>query len=168
MGGEHVLVYTTHSRIEFLWIDWKWMLGLCCTATLWLKVSSSEKFCGGKKILVWHSLKEWFAEWWDPPETIGWLNKCVDKGQMLRQTGYCKLPMTNQQVRSAGVEPRVAMVVARVPEWGLLKPSWGLSLPAATWHRVKAQGPIMQTWLRKPEQGRDSSNPQQASFSRQT
>lgn len=63
---------------------------------------------------------------------------------------------------------RVAAVAARGPERGLLRPGWGLSLPAATWHRPKAQGPIMQTWLRKPEQGRDSSIPQQASFSRQT
>lgn len=42
-----------------------------------------------------------------------------------------------------------------------------LSLPAATWHRPKAQSSIMQTWPPKPEQGRDSSIPQRASFRRQ-
>lgn len=85
-----------------------------------------------------------------------------------QQSGRCRWTTTNLRVRSAGVEPRVTIVAARGPERGLLKPGWGLSLPAATWHRPRAQGPIMQTWPRKPEQGRDSSIPQQASFSRQT
>lgn len=96
------------------------------------------------------------------------LADCKCKLSTLRQSGCCRWTKTSLQVRSAAVEPRVTMVVAREPEWGLLKPGWGLSLPAATWHRPRAHGPIMQAWPRKPEQGRDSSIPQQASFSRQT
>ncbi|KAK9537387.1 hypothetical protein VZT92_005011 [Zoarces viviparus] len=77
--------------------------------------------------------------------------------------------MTNLQVRSAGVGPpsgngggQRTRVRAAEAWLGIL------TLPAATWHRPKAQSSIMQTWPRKPEQGRDSSIPQQASFSRQT
>lgn len=74
----------------------------------------------------------------------------------------------NAQVRSGGVEPGGTTVVARGPERGLLRPGRGLCLPAATWHRTRAQGSIMQAWPRNPEQGRDSYILQQAPFSWQT
>ena len=46
-----------------------------------------------------------------------WPGKYIaDKRQFLRRTGYCQRTVTNQRVRSAGVKPRVATVVARGPE----------------------------------------------------
>lgn len=50
----------------------------------------------------------------------------------------------------------------------LPRPGRGLCLPAATWHRTRAQGSIVQAWPRNPEQGRDSYILQQAPFSWQT
>lgn len=50
-------------------------------------------------------LEGWLAGWRLTPEVIG----CGQTG--VRRTGYCRRTMTNQQVRSAGVKPRVAMVV---------------------------------------------------------
>lgn len=45
-------------------------------------------------------------------------------------------------------------------KWGLLTPGWGLFLPAATWHKPRAQRSIMQSYPRKKrKQGRDSSSP---------
>lgn len=77
-------------------------------------------------------------------------------------------PGGNVQVRSGGVEPGATTAVARGPERALPRPGWGLCLPAATWHRTRAQGSIMQAWPRNPEQGRDSYILQQAPFSWQT
>lgn len=86
--------------------------------------------------------------------------------QSLTQKEYRQWSVTDRRVRRA-----VSGLRWRWPEGqseGCPSLRWELSLPAATWHRSRAQRPIVQTWLRKAEQGRDSSVPQQASFSRQT
>lgn len=77
-------------------------------------------------------------------------------------------PGKNAQVRSGDVEPGGTTAVARGPERALPRPGRGLALPAATWHRARSQGSIMQAWPSNPEQGRDSYIHQQAPFSRQT
>lgn len=85
-----------------------------------------------------------------------------------RRAGGCRWTRKNVQVRSGGVKPGGTTAVARGPERGLPRPGRGLCLPAATWHRTRAQGSIMQAWPRNPEQGRDSYILQQAPFSWQT
>lgn len=88
--------------------------------------------------------------------------------QRARRAGGCRWTRKNVQVRRGGVEPGGTTAVARGPERGLPRPGRGLCLPAATWHRTRAQGSIMQAWPWNPEQGRDSYILQQAPFSWQT
>lgn len=84
------------------------------------------------------------------------------------QDGRHRRTRKNAQVRSGDVEPGGTTAVARGPERALPRPGRGLALPAATWHRTRSQGSIMQAWPSNPEQGRDSYIHQQAPFSRQT
>lgn len=117
------------SRIKFLWIGWWCVLRLWCRSTLWLKAHARRNvlYCGLKA-------------WRDPPESTGWPTWTKDRCSGNRDTTTSR-PWPNRQVRGGGIKPRGATVVARGPEWGLHKLSWGLSLPAATWHRLKLRAP---------------------------
>lgn len=96
----------------------------------------------------------------DCREMIGWRDALAAAG----------IPgkMCRSEAAVSSLEGDSVSLVARRPERGLPRPGRGLCLPAATWHRTRAQGSVMQAWPRNPEQGRDSYILQQAPFSGQT